>query len=80
MPRLTTERLALFGTLLATFGELHPLCDHWINAAYAVSTFHGVSVGGWHHLPSRVCCRSVVSRLSSVNASARSASLGVTVA
>ncbi|MGK5545679.1 hypothetical protein ACSNOH_13245 [Streptomyces sp. URMC 127] len=29
MPQLpiTTERLALFGTLLATFGELHPLCD-----------------------------------------------------
>ncbi|CCK32926.1 hypothetical protein BN159_p48 (plasmid) [Streptomyces davaonensis JCM 4913] len=27
MPRLTTERLALFGTLLATFGELHPLME-----------------------------------------------------
>ncbi|MER5358568.1 hypothetical protein [Streptomyces sp. NPDC002785] len=39
MPRLslTTERLALFGTLLATFGELHPACDHWFNAAFAVS-------------------------------------------
>ncbi|MFH8698981.1 hypothetical protein [Streptomyces chartreusis] len=23
------ERLAVFATLLATFGELHPLCDHW---------------------------------------------------
>ncbi|GAA0897964.1 MULTISPECIES: hypothetical protein [Streptomyces violaceusniger group] len=32
MPRLslTTQRLALFGTLLATFGELHPLCDQWV--------------------------------------------------
>lgn len=33
MPRLTTERLALFGTLLATFGELHPLCDHWVQGS-----------------------------------------------
>lgn len=24
------EPLALFATLLATFGELHPLCDHWV--------------------------------------------------
>lgn len=24
-----TERLALFGTLLAAFGEIHPFCDHW---------------------------------------------------
>lgn len=32
MPRLslTTERLTLFGILLATFGELHPLCDQWL--------------------------------------------------
>lgn len=33
MPRLTTERLALFGTMLATFGELHPLCDHWVQGS-----------------------------------------------
>ncbi|MFE7958693.1 hypothetical protein [Streptomyces sp. NPDC057413] len=35
MPRLnrTIERLALFGTLLATFGELHPLCDHWVQGS-----------------------------------------------
>ncbi|MBZ6128555.1 MULTISPECIES: hypothetical protein [Streptomyces] len=40
MPRLslTTERLALFGTLLATFGELHPACDHWVSTAKVVST------------------------------------------
>jgi hypothetical protein len=46
MPRLslTTERLALFGTLLATFGELHPLCDHWVSAAKAVSTSVSVSL------------------------------------
>jgi hypothetical protein len=39
MPRLplTTERLALFGTLLATFGELHPLCDHWIQGSTSAS-------------------------------------------
>ncbi|MFJ1838990.1 hypothetical protein ACIOJ9_34635 [Streptomyces sp. NPDC088175] len=30
---ITTERLAL----LATFGELHPACDQWLNAAFAVS-------------------------------------------
>ncbi|WP_331735300.1 hypothetical protein OG590_40190 (plasmid) [Streptomyces goshikiensis] len=24
-----TERLALFGSLLAAFGEIHPFCDHW---------------------------------------------------
>ncbi|MCQ8833772.1 hypothetical protein [Streptomyces malaysiensis] len=23
------ERLALFGSLLAAFGEIHPFCDHW---------------------------------------------------
>lgn len=23
------ERLALFGSLLASFGEIHPFCDHW---------------------------------------------------
>ncbi|MEU5161252.1 hypothetical protein AB0G74_16820 [Streptomyces sp. NPDC020875] len=39
MPRLpiTTERLALFGTLLATFGELHPLCDHWVQGSTTAS-------------------------------------------
>lgn len=39
MPRLplTTERLALFGTLLATFGELHPLCDHWAQGSTSAS-------------------------------------------
>ncbi|MFE5596280.1 hypothetical protein [Streptomyces sp. NPDC056549] len=31
--RRTTERLALFGTLLATLGELHPLCDHWVRGS-----------------------------------------------
>ncbi|MEV2262731.1 hypothetical protein AB0J13_29195 [Streptomyces anulatus] len=31
--RLTTERLALFATLLATFGELHPACDHWFQGS-----------------------------------------------
>ncbi|WP_062010316.1 hypothetical protein [Streptomyces hygroscopicus] len=38
MPRLsrTTERLALFGTLLATFGELHPLCDQWVQGPKTV--------------------------------------------
>lgn len=35
--RLTTERLALFGTLLATFGELHPLCDHWVQSSKTAS-------------------------------------------
>ena len=35
MPRLpiTIERLALFGALLSTFGELHPLCDHWVQGS-----------------------------------------------
>lgn len=40
---LATERLALFGTLLATFGELHPACDHWVIAAPAVSTVSRVA-------------------------------------
>ncbi|MFC1428546.1 hypothetical protein ACEZCY_35830 [Streptacidiphilus sp. N1-12] len=31
--RTTTEALALFATLLATFGELHPACDHWIQGS-----------------------------------------------
>jgi hypothetical protein len=32
MPRvpIAVERLATFGALLATFGELHPLCDQWV--------------------------------------------------
>ncbi|MGW5930589.1 hypothetical protein ACWF2L_30825 [Streptomyces anulatus] len=34
---LTTERLALFGTLLATFGELHPACDHWAQGSKTAS-------------------------------------------
>lgn len=34
---LTTERLALFGTLLATFGELHPACDHWVQGSKTAS-------------------------------------------
>ncbi|MEV7683217.1 hypothetical protein AB0O64_32450 [Streptomyces sp. NPDC088341] len=35
MPRRSVpiERLALFGTLLATFGELHPACDHWVQGS-----------------------------------------------
>ncbi|MGW1364549.1 hypothetical protein ACWCQP_44990 [Streptomyces chartreusis] len=35
MPRLpvTVERLAVFSALLATFGELHPLCDHWVQGS-----------------------------------------------
>ncbi|MEU1127294.1 hypothetical protein ABZ371_27855 [Streptomyces sp. NPDC005899] len=39
MPRLplTTERLALFVTLLATFGELHPACDHWVQGSKTAS-------------------------------------------
>lgn len=28
-----TTRMALFGTLLATFGELHPACDHWVQGS-----------------------------------------------
>ncbi|WP_331728655.1 hypothetical protein [Streptomyces anulatus] len=35
--RLTTERLALFATLLATFGELHPACDHWFQGSTTAS-------------------------------------------
>lgn len=31
----TTERLALFGSLLATFGEIHPFCDHWAQTSTA---------------------------------------------
>ncbi|WP_371621593.1 hypothetical protein OG245_00790 [Streptomyces sp. NBC_01116] len=31
--RHTIERLALFVTFLATFGELHPDCDHWAQAS-----------------------------------------------
>lgn len=35
--RLTTERLALLGTLLATFGKLHPLCDHRVQGSKTAS-------------------------------------------
>ncbi|MFI2214964.1 hypothetical protein [Streptomyces sp. NPDC020141] len=31
------ERLALFGTLLTTFGELHPACDHWVQGSNTAS-------------------------------------------
>ncbi|PVC81562.1 hypothetical protein [Streptomyces sp. CS014] len=39
MPRLplVTERLTLFATLLATFGELHPACDHWVQGSKTAS-------------------------------------------
>lgn len=39
MPRLTlnVERLALFGTLLSVFGELHPACDHWVQGSKTAS-------------------------------------------
>ncbi|GAA2264706.1 hypothetical protein GCM10010232_66070 [Streptomyces amakusaensis] len=39
MPRnpLTIERLALFGTLLTLFGELHPACDHWVQGSKTAS-------------------------------------------
>lgn len=35
MPRLpiNVERLAVFAALLSTFGELHPLCDHWVQGS-----------------------------------------------
>ncbi|MCM2424196.1 hypothetical protein [Streptomyces sp. RKAG293] len=36
-PPNTTERLALFGTLLALFGELHPACDHWVQGSKTAS-------------------------------------------
>lgn len=79
MPRLplNMERLALFGTLLATFGELHPACDHRINAAKAVSTFPDVSLRGlsWFSASGRSATR--VSRLIRVNVVRRSASLRV---
>ncbi|MEU3704800.1 hypothetical protein AB0E82_21230 [Streptomyces anulatus] len=29
MRTTSVERLALFGGLLAAFGEIHPFCDHW---------------------------------------------------
>lgn len=29
----TVERLALFGTLLAAFGEVHPFCDQWVQGS-----------------------------------------------
>ncbi|WP_242535535.1 hypothetical protein [Streptomyces albidoflavus] len=29
LPAVFTERMALFGGLLAAFGEIHPFCDHW---------------------------------------------------
>ncbi|MGW7260787.1 hypothetical protein [Streptomyces sp. NPDC054834] len=39
MPRLplNVERLALFGTLLSVFGELHPACDHWVQGSKTAS-------------------------------------------
>ncbi|MEU7163831.1 hypothetical protein AB0A70_04190 [Streptomyces morookaense] len=37
------QRLALFGTLLATFSELHPLADQWAQSSEAAATkgLHG---------------------------------------
>jgi len=33
MTRGSLERLALFGTVLAAFGEIHPFCDHWVQGS-----------------------------------------------
>lgn len=37
MKRLSIERLALFGTLLAAFEALHPLGDHWVQDSQTAS-------------------------------------------
>ncbi|MFI5775469.1 hypothetical protein ACIA74_45415 [Streptomyces sp. NPDC051658] len=34
---ITTERLALFDTLLATLGEQHPACNHGVQGSKAAS-------------------------------------------
>ncbi|MEU2744616.1 hypothetical protein ABZ656_57870, partial [Streptomyces sp. NPDC007095] len=34
---VNVERLALFGTLLSVFGELHPACDHWVQGSKTAS-------------------------------------------
>ncbi|CAM5674299.1 hypothetical protein SPURM210S_03430 [Streptomyces purpurascens] len=54
--------------------------DVWVNAAKAVSTFLRVSVRNWSQTLSCARWGVAVSRLSSVNASAHGASLGVTSA
>lgn len=81
MPRLplVTERLALFATLLATFGELHPACDHPLNAAKAVSTFFGVSLPRGSRRPSSIRGSARVSRLVGIDLAPGSALLGVMV-
>lgn len=77
MPRLTTERLVLFGTLPATFGELHPLCDHRVNAAKPVSTYLRVSLPMGSRRSPSVRGSGGVSRLAGVNAGSGNALLRV---
>ena len=43
----TTEALALFATLLAAFGELHPACDHWVQGS---TTARCKRLYGDHHV------------------------------
>lgn len=43
----STERLAIFGTLLAAFGEIHPFCDQW---AQGSTTAKCKRLYGSHHV------------------------------
>lgn len=43
----SVERLALFGGLLAAFGEIHPFCDHW---AQGSTTAKCKRLYGTHHV------------------------------
>ncbi|MDH6129392.1 hypothetical protein [Kitasatospora sp. GP82] len=72
------ERLALLGSLLALFGELHPLFDLWVNAAKAVSTFLGVSLSRGIRRARSARDSVRVSRLAGVDIAPRNALSGVT--
>lgn len=79
-PTTSTTAAAQFAAVYALFTASHEVADYWVNGAEAVSTFLRVSVNGWSPILSCARWRSAVSRLSIINASAHSASLGVTSA
>jgi hypothetical protein len=89
-----TNRLALFGALLASFDALHPLCDQWVQSSKdaAAKGLHGtelvyrdgtpVAENPWHNGPTRTASahgrRAVTRHVASYTAVQLLAAAGVT--
>lgn len=94
LPTTPTNRLALFGALLASFDALHPLCDQWVQSSKdaAAKGLHGtelvyrdgtpVAENPWHHGPTRTASshgrRAVARHVASYSAVQLAAGVGVT--